>query len=153
MNPDELSAGYDKLQQAAGTINVAREMMDRLVALGDNVSFEDIMDAASRLVAQGLDPTNMAGMLAEASQTGGENGKLLAEWVKQKDADLQQREAQLEQVTSQMRHQMVLTGMGMLKGAQGAGQAPAATPNALMPPQDADVSPASPTLAPETPNG
>lgn len=137
----ELEQNYEQLKQAQQTLDVARAQMDKLAAKGDNVTIEDLVKVAGRLVARGLDPTAMASMLADAPQ---ENNGLLAEWVKKQDVELTQREQHLKLVMRSTRFQLGMKGIGMVKAGMGmnaltgGGGAPPgpvgpAGPNALMP--------------------
>lgn len=131
---NETSAGYEKLLQAEKTLGIARAGLDKLASMGENLSMEDLVSEAGKIVAAGVSPGAMANMLADAPQ---DNSQLLAEWVKRQDMELTQREQQLKLALSVQRQRMGVEGMKMVTQAQGAGNplmsgAPAPTDNALM---------------------
>ncbi len=98
---------YDKLMAAGKLLDAVQAGLMSLHDLGDTVSGEDVTHVAGELVAQGLDATAMAGMLAEMP----EKGELLAQWVEEHLADLAEREAQLDFVTKGLRQQMGVDAM------------------------------------------
>jgi len=108
-------AQYDKLKRARQTLDVARSGLEHLTELGDMVSPEDVIKEAGKLVAHGLAPQAMAGLLADIP-TGG--GLQLAEWVKEHLEGVSQREAQLQPVLDTFRHRM---GVQALMGLKAAG--------------------------------
>ena len=119
-----LSAKYDKLTSARSTLDKVRVEMDSLVKLGDSVTPEDVIKAAGGLVAAGLEPAAVASLLGDMP----EGGQALQAWVAQHDQDVQQREAQLNQVHRAVRHQMGATAMRtlMMNAAHQAMQPPEA---------------------------
>lgn len=106
----QLSAGYKKLTEAKAMLDKVRLSMDSLVSLGDMVSHEDVVKEAGKLVAAGMDPTSMAGILADMPP----EGEALAAWVQQHDQDIVQREQQLEQVQGLVRHELGTSAMKLL---------------------------------------
>lgn len=139
---DELLSNYDKLQHAEQMLSITREQMDKLTAMGDNVSSDDLMGLAERLVGEGLEAQSMAMLLTDAyeSSDNGTNPQRLAEWIRERDEDLQQREAHLKFVMTQQRHQMATTGLQML--GQMSGQSDGEPPNPLA---SASPAPAQPS--------
>lgn len=140
-DPDQLEAQFEQAQQAEAMLRIAREGLDGLVKKGDTVSMEDLVTVGGRLVANGLDSTQIASMLADAPQ---DNPQLLAEWIQQQDIELHQREAHLQLATRDLRYHMGMAGMGMIM--QGASQ----TAGALAP-SDEGPGPAAPTPSPSNP--
>lgn len=143
MSPDELEANYSKAMAAEQMLGVARSQLDKLAALGANVSMDDLVKSGAKLVAGGLDPTAVASMLADAPSGSSE---LLAEWVTQQDLMLHQREAQLKLATRDLKYHMGIAGMHML--AQGTAQSAGA-----LGPQGALTAPSAPSSALGGPNG
>jgi hypothetical protein len=86
------------LLESSKRIDGARKAMDGLVAKGDEVTPDDIVDAASGLVGHGFDPQSLAELLATMPLNGGE---ALQGWVKQKDAMLQQAEQSMQPALAQ----------------------------------------------------
>lgn len=107
---DSLMAQYDKLRVAQHMLDVTQEGLDRLAALGDTVTTEDVVHEAGVLVAQGLDPIEMAGMLAEMP----EKGEQIVEWLAGHVQDLAEREAQLQMVTRAVRQEIATGAMRKL---------------------------------------
>lgn len=121
-------AQYEKLTKADATLKSVRKILDRLAGLGDMIQEDDVMDAASGLVAAGLTSAAVAGLLADAPA----NPEGLQQWVQQHDTDVTKREAQLQQVLANTRHSLAVTGMKTLAGHAAdehfASQAEAAVP-------------------------
>lgn len=116
---EQTKAQHDKLSGAAGTLAKVRTELDSLVKLGDMVTVEDVIKGAGGLVAAGLEPKAVTGLLADMPQ----GGEALASWLKAHDADVTAREQQLEQVHSQVRHDMGVKAMRVLAAhGQGAAQ-------------------------------
>lgn len=101
-SPESLMSKYQKLMQAGETLSSVRVGLDKLSTLADTITQEDVIKEAGVLVAKGLTPTSVAGLLADMP----ENSEQLAQWVAKHDQDVTQREAQLEQVTNGIRHQL-----------------------------------------------
>lgn len=99
---EQLAAGYDKLQEAQGTLQKVRGVMDQLAGLMDTVTAEDVIEGAGVLVANGLDPVAVAGLLAEMP----DGGEQLAEWIATHDQQMKEREAQLAQVSTVLRQRL-----------------------------------------------
>lgn len=104
--PDPMTQ-YAKLQTAFQTLDAVRKGMDKLSALADTVTPEDVVREASILVAKGLTPTAVATLLSEMPET----PEQLAQWVSQQDAQVTQREQQLAAVTRQMRQRLGTTAL------------------------------------------
>jgi hypothetical protein len=116
-----LGAKYEKLMQAGEMLSRVRESMDALVALQDVVTPEDVIDQAGKLVSAGLDSSSVVAILAEMP----DNSEALQAWVQTQNANVQEREAQLEEVTRDIRHQMGVVGLKMVlkTGAASPGEA------------------------------
>lgn len=137
---DNVQAQYEKLTKADQTLKSVRKIMDKLVGLGDMIEEDDVMDAASGLVAAGLTSAAVAGLLADAPQ----NPEGLQAWVQQHDEDVTKREAQLEQVLANARHQMAVAGIKSLAGhAADAAQEQQAQAAAQPPPEQTQSPPPS----------
>lgn len=105
-------ARYQKLQKADETLQRVRKIVDKLGALGDLVAEDDVLEAASDLVGVGLTSSAVAGMLADVPQ----NAEGIQQWVQGQEAQVGQREAQLEHVMKLARHELALTGLRGLIG-------------------------------------
>ena len=122
---EQTKAQHDKLLGAAGTLSKVRTELDSLVKLGDMVTVEDVIKGAGGLVAAGLEPKAVAGLLADMPQS----GEALASWLKAHDVDVTAREQQLEQMHSGVRHELGVKAMRVL-AAHGAGQQSMPQPSA-----------------------
>lgn len=103
----EMLAQYDKLKSAGETLSSVRVGLDKLTALADTLTQEDVIREASVLVAKGLDAKSVAGLLADMP----EHPEQLAEWVKGHSEQVKQREQQLAQVTGQVQHKLATGAM------------------------------------------
>ena len=141
-------AQFEKLDTSRQTLLKVRAELDKLAKLGDSVTAEDVIKAGGGLVAAGLTPKAVAGLMATLPQGGGE---ALAGWVQQHEQMLEQQEQQNQQMHQMAAHQMGVSAIHALashaheaQGAQ-APMSPAAAPaaaalaasNPLMPTADA----------------
>ena len=139
---------FEKIDSSKQTLERVRVQLDQLAKLGDNVTTEDVIKAGGGLVAAGLTPKAVAGLMATLPQGGGE---ALAGWVQQHEQMLEQQEQQNQQMHQMAAHQMGVSAIHALashaheaQGAQ-APMSPAAAPaaaalaasNPLMPTADA----------------
>ena len=108
---DMLKAQYGKLKGARDLLDHTRQEMDQLTKLGDTIIPDDVIKASGRLVGHGIGNAAMAEILATMPAQGGQP---LAEWVKQHDAEVRQREQHLDQVSDQFRHHLAVTGLRVL---------------------------------------
>lgn len=99
---DQSAAHVGKLKEAEGRATVIRQALDKLTALGDTVTPEDVTKQSSKLVAAGMGAEEVAGLLADMP-TGPE---ALQGWVAQHDQALRANEAQLGQALAVARHQL-----------------------------------------------
>lgn len=135
----QTKATYSKLTTADTTLGKVRSQLEDLASLGDMVTQDDVVKAAGSLVAHGLGPMAMAGMLVDMPP----DGQALQGWVGQHLKGLEQREAQLEQAKTQVRYQLGQSALHLLTAHHvGLGQGVPETPaksNALTvpPPQGA----------------
>jgi hypothetical protein len=130
------NAQYDKLAESRQRLDVVREQLDKLTALGDTVSSEDVVDAAAEMVAHGLGALPMATLLADMPA----GGQALQSWLQQQDQQVRQREAALARPLKLAQHQLAVAGLHNLTGhmaeAHNAAQAQAQGPlGASGPPQ------------------
>lgn len=139
----QAKAHYSKLEETSIRLGVVRQEMDKLVAMGDQVSQEDVVSAAGLLVAHGIGAVPMATLLADMP-TGGE---ALQAWLRQQDQIIHQNEAQIKAPLAEARHQLAMVGLHNLVGhmaeARNARDAQAAGPLA---PQGGAASAAPPQL-------
>jgi hypothetical protein len=108
---DQARARFEQLAASRDTLDKVRGELGTLSDLGDTVTPEDVIKGAGKLVAHGLSPSAMAQLLAQMPDGGGE---ALQGWLAQHQADLGQREAQLEPLLAQARHEMGLAGLRLV---------------------------------------
>lgn len=94
------SAQVQKLTEARSLADAIRSAMDGVVALGDNVTPEDVIKGAGSIVGKGGDPMQLASLLADMPQ----GGQALAAWVQQHDQVLGQQEKAIDQKLAVARH-------------------------------------------------
>jgi hypothetical protein len=141
------SAHYSALAKADKMASVARKQLDKLSGMGDSVSPEDVIDSAGKMVASGIDPMQMAGVLADMPEGSGE---ALAGWVAQHAKAAEVKYAQLQQALAASRHAMGVAALHDLVGHQLPGRPQAASPpNPLMPGNGA---PSNPLMTGSAPN-
>lgn len=142
-------AAYEQTTKALSQIDAIRKGLELLSDKGDMVVMEDVIEEASKLVGHGIDPSALAGLLADAPQEGG--GEALGGWVATHAMTAAAAEQQLLVMHSAARHQMGVSSLRMIM-SHTVGQAimptpdeQAATDNQLMPgkggpPPTSDVS-------------
>ncbi|MCK9361728.1 hypothetical protein M0Q28_05930 [Patescibacteria group bacterium] len=124
----ELQAKYSKLSSARDMLDAVQEQMDGLAVKYDTVSPEDVVTSAGKLVAAGLAPEAMAGMLADMP----DNSQALQDWVAQHQKDVAARSEQLDALLGETRHQMGVVGLRQLMQRPGE-IAPEAAPPQMGP--------------------
>lgn len=128
-------AQFEKIDSSKQTLERVRVQLDQLAKLGDNVTTEDVIKAGGGLVAAGLTPKAVAGLMATLPQGGGE---ALAGWVQQHEQMLEQQEQQNQQMHQMAAHQMGVSAIHALAShaheAQGAQKAQAPQAPKSMPP-------------------
>lgn len=89
-----------KLEEDRAMLDHLRTEFTSLLAMGDNVTPEDVIKAAGALVGKGGDPMALASKLADMPQ----GGQAIAAWVKQNADSLTASERQVEQQLAVSRH-------------------------------------------------
>ncbi len=126
---ESLLANYGTLREAGQMLGVTREQIDDLLALQDTVSQEDVIDAASKLVANGLEPTEVAGILADMP----EGSEALQVWLQGMSQRLEQQEKFVGDSTKELRHQLGVIGLRrLMKEPESESLSGAFGPNSLM---------------------
>jgi len=109
-NPPSIGTAYGKLQEARGKMDVIQNALAKLMSMGDMVKPEDVIKAAGRIVAAGVDAKGIAAMLADMP----DKGELLAPWIAQHKEQIDQKEQQLDEVTHSVRHQLGVQSLQQL---------------------------------------
>jgi hypothetical protein len=127
----QANAQWDKLKSASGQLDSMRTELDKLVAMGDVVTGDDVLKSAGRMVAAGQSAKVMAGLLADMPS----DGPSLQQWIGQQDARIRQQEQQVASASAQARHQVAVTGLHVLHayGTLGEPASPQAGPGPASP--------------------
>ena len=149
----EAKARYDAVEKVTKQLGRTRKGLDALIAKGDVVTSDDVLDEMATLVAHGADPKALAAMIAGNTEAGvgpmPPGGEPLAGWLRNAEGSIvAPMEAQLRPALALAQHQLGVAAMhkmievhGKMQGAGQGGQAP----------QAASPAPASPALAPSPP--
>lgn len=103
---DAARARFDKVKEAQGQVEATREELDKLVALGDTVTMDDLVEAAAGMVAAGIPAVEVASILAEAPE-----GAALQGWVAEQDQKAKEREGQVKQALTGAGQQLAVSGL------------------------------------------
>jgi hypothetical protein len=109
---DKAAAQYEKMKEASKKLTVAQTQLDGLVALADTVSQDDVVKAASRLVAAGVGAVQVATLLADMPP----DGQALQGWVAAQDQKIGKAAAQAKVALALTRHQMGVAAMRSVIG-------------------------------------
>ena len=110
---DMARSRFLKTGQVMDRVDKIRTELTTLAKLGDTVTPEDVIKGAGKLVASGMDPMQMASLLADMPTNG---GVALANWVAQHAQAMTQKEAQFGQVHAQARHESGVAALRLLAG-------------------------------------
>jgi hypothetical protein len=140
---------FKQIKSADTNMTNIRRELDKLSALGDQVTSSELMDSAARLVGKGLPAAQVAVLLADAP----DEGAALAGWISSHDETVTANEQKVSQALDVARHQLGVAALHELvhhvagQGGQptAPGQAPPGVGNALQAP-GAGSSPSTPTL-------
>lgn len=113
-------AFYKQTGQALKRLDVIRKGLERLADKQDMVTMDDIVDEAGKLVAHGIDPMALAGMLADAPQEGG--GEALGGWVASHAQTAMLGEQRVMQQHAMAQYQMGVSAMHLLMAHHNAQQ-------------------------------
>ena len=140
--PDQMlsatQAKFDAMKKATAQLGRMRTGLDALVAKGDVVTSDDVLDEMSDLVAHGADPKNLAAIIAGNTQAGvgpmPPGGEPLAGWLRNAETTLvAPMEAQMRPAMALAQHQLGVAAMHKLVEAHvkggGAGAAPMQSPS------------------------
>lgn len=118
-----------KINQASTTLDSVRNELDKLVAMGDSITSDDVLEGMSKLVAGGVDPKQLLSMIAGNPDSGvppmPESGEALAGWIGQQDQLIKTNEAQASKAQAIAQHQQGVAAMRLLAGHAIMGRAPA----------------------------
>jgi hypothetical protein len=103
---------FSQTGQALKKIDVIRKGLERLADKQDVVTMDDIIDEAGKLVAHGIDPMALAGILADAPQEGG--GEALGGWVASHAQAAAQGEQAMMQQHTLARHNMGVSAIHLI---------------------------------------
>lgn len=90
---DQARLKFDKIKDASDKVAATRTELDKLIAFGDTVSVDDVVEAAAGMVAAGIGATDVAGTLADMP----EQPAQLQAWVKEQSEKLKPSEVKVQQ--------------------------------------------------------
>lgn len=99
-------AVHTKVSNADRMLKVIRAEMEKLTAMADTVSPEDVIAAAGRVVGHGVPAKDMAQLLASMPAQAGQG---LAAWISQQNQMVQQQEAEVARVREISAHRVALS--------------------------------------------
>ena len=134
----EAKGRYDAVHKVVTQLGRTRKGLDALVAKGDVVTSDDVLEEMSDLVAHGADPKYLAAIIAGNTQAGvgpmPPGGEPLAGWLRNAETTLvAPMEAQMRPAMALAQHQLGVAAMHKLVEAHvkggGAGAAPMQSPS------------------------
>lgn len=105
-------AAFEATGKALKQLDHIRKGLERLADKQDIVTIDDVVDEAGKLVAHGIDPVALAGILADAPQEGG--GEALGGWVASHAQTAAMAEQKLMVEHSVVQHMMGVSAMHLL---------------------------------------
>lgn len=117
---DNARAAFEKTAELVRRADQVRKGLAKLTKMGDQVTHEDVVGEAGKLVAKGEDPLVLAGLLADMPADGG--GEALAGWVAAHAQQAGQTEQQILQAHEAAKHQMGVAAIHVLQAASGPGE-------------------------------
>jgi hypothetical protein len=126
---DSAKALFDQTGTAMRRMETIKGELTKLAKLGDTVTPEEVIESAGEIISKGVDPMEMANVLADMPQ----GGVALATWVQQHLQQQQQLAQALEQQHALARHEMGASALRMMAGHHG--ELAGAPPHAAFAPQ------------------
>lgn len=111
-------AMYEETGKALKQLDHIRKGLERLADKQDVVTMEDVVEEAGKLVAHGIDPVALAGILADAPQEGG--GEALGGWVATHAQTAAQGEQAMIVQHNIAKHDMGVSAIHMLMASENA---------------------------------
>lgn len=105
-------AAFEATGKALKQLDTIRKGLEHLADKQDVVTMEDVVEEAGKLVAHGIDPVALAGVLADAPQEGG--GEALGGWVASHAQTAAGAEQQLMAQHNLLRHQVGMSAIHMM---------------------------------------
>jgi hypothetical protein len=116
-------AAWEQTGKALKQLDHIRKELDKLGDKQDMVTMDDVVGAAGRLVAHGIDPVALAGVLADAPQDGG--GAALGGWVQSHAQAAMEGEQKLLALHQANQHEMGVAALHVIMGhTMGGGKIP-----------------------------
>ena len=130
----EAQGRFDAVKKVYDQLGRTRKGLDKLVAKGDSVTEDDVLDAMATLVAHGADPKNLAAMIAGHTEAGvgpmPPGGEALAGWLKAAEENLiAPAEAQLRPAMALAQHQLGVVAVHHLLDAHAQAGGPPPPPS------------------------
>ena len=123
---------FDAVAKAVKQLGRTRKGLDALVAKGDSVTSDDVLDEMADLVAHGADPKNLAAIVAGNTQAGvgpmPPGGEPLAGWLRNAEANIiAPAEAAFHPALALAQHQLGVAAVHKLMELHGNAQRAQAT--------------------------
>jgi hypothetical protein len=151
------SQAQAQVAATGGALKRTREILKEflpLVAMGDVVQPEKVIEASGRLVAKGENPADVAGVLADMPTTGG--SPAVSQWLSAYTQHIQGVEKQVEEAHAIARHELITISIsGLMHGVMdehmqgGAAMPPPMASNPLDTPSDEASAPPNMLAAPQ----
>lgn len=104
---DQAALQFNKVKEAHGKISAMRTALNTLLAFGDTVTTDDVVEAAGGLVAAGIAAVEVASALSEMP----DNPSQLQTWVQEKSEGLKPAEQQISQALNGASFKLGLAAM------------------------------------------
>jgi len=141
----QAKARFEALAKAKGNLDVIDAELEKLIAMGDAVTQEDVVKAAGKLVAHGIEVKAVANLLAEMPT---ENGDLLADWLKANEKTLRDTQEMVMPQYLVAKHEMGVSALRMLAQESMKGGTTAGMPGELAPAVATTGAPPNPLMSP-----
>jgi len=143
----EAQGRYDAVKKVVTQLARTRKGLDALVAKGDAITSDDVLDEMAELVAHGADPKNLAAIIAGNTQAGvgpmPPGGEPLAGWLKAAEQNIiAPAEAAFRPAMALAQHQLGVAAVHKLVEVHAKAQA--ATQASIEPPTSPALGGASP---------
>lgn len=104
---DKLAAQFEKVKHAKSLVDATSAELQKLSAFADTVTMDDVIEAASTMVAAGVPAVQVASTLAEIP----ESPSMLAAWVQEQNQKIIPMQAQIDQAYQTAGYKLGLSAM------------------------------------------
>ena len=107
----QAKARFEQLDETREKIDIINSELSALVAKGDAVTGDQVVQGAGRLVARGIDVKGLASLLADMPTS---DGEILAGWLKSQAQKLDQASEQIAAPYAIAKHELGVTSLHLL---------------------------------------